>query len=97
MDKKIIEKLNNKELRSLTVSNLIIFSLFFILICGFFLSCDMSQEDYKKMVNDFKSGKEITCKDTFISKQRGWSIDKSEHRFIKGDNFMEIKLCLRGY
>ena len=92
-----IKKLSYKEQKSLALFNLFMLSLFFIVIFGFYYLCSLSQNDFEQRVSDFESGKEITCRNTFISKKRGWIIDANKKRFIKGDKFMEIKSCKKGY
>jgi len=88
-----LEKLNLKDQRSLFRVNLFYYIIFTFLLFMNWYACKSSIEDINSSIRVFKSGKELTCKDTFVSKARGWSIDESNMRFIKSDRFKNVNEC----
>ena len=88
-----LETLNYKDQRSLFRVNLFYFITFTFLLFMNWYVCKVSTENINSTIKVFKSAGELTCKDTFVSKTRGWSIDEKSMRFIKSDRFIDIKEC----
>ena len=88
-----IKELTNKQQVSLFRVNLFYYLAVLLLIFLGWLSCKETISDFNAVVNNFKNNSEVICSNTFVSKQRGWSIDESKKIFLKGDNFFEIKTC----
>ena len=88
-----IKKLSYKQQVSLFRVNLFYYLAVIFLIFLGWLSCKNTVSNFNAVVSNFKNHSEVICSNTFVSKQRGWSMDMSKKIFIKGDNFFEIKNC----
>jgi len=88
-----LEILPFKDQRSLFRANLFYFVIFTFLLFMNWYVCKSSLEDINSAITLFKNSEELTCKNTFVSKTRGWSIDEKSMRFIKSDRFIDIKEC----
>jgi len=88
-----IKKLTYKQQASLFRVNLFYYLTVLLLIFLVWLSCKETVSDFNAVVSNFKNNNEVICSNTFVSIQRGWSIDESKKIFLKGDNFFEIKTC----
>ena len=88
-----IKELSHKKQVSLFRVNLFYYLAVLLLISLGWLSCKEAISDFNTVVKRYKENKEVICSNTFVSIQRGWSIDESKKIFLKGDNFFEIKKC----
>ena len=88
-----IKELSHEKQVSLFVVNLFYYLAVLLLVFLGWLSCKVSISDFNTVVKRYKESKEVICSNTFVSKQRGWSIDESKKIFFKDDNFFEIKHC----
>ena len=88
-----LEKLNYKNQRRLFRVNLFYYIAVAIFLFLNWYDCNFRVENFNSLIKSFKSGEKLTCKERFVSKKRGWSIDKLNRKFIKADTFMDIRDC----
>ncbi len=88
-----LKKLSDKDQYSLFKVNLFYFGVLLFVAGLNWYTCRVTVHDFEHRIESFKSGGEVICSNTFVSKQRGWSIDESKNIFIKADNFFNIKNC----
>jgi len=88
-----LETLSPKDQTSLFKVNLFYYAVFVVLLFLNWYVCNADTHSLNSTIKSFKSGKELTCTNTFVSKTRGWGIDESNMRFIKADRFIDVKKC----
>lgn len=93
MPKTKLKDLTYEQQASLFRVNLFYYLTVLFLIVLVCLSCKETVSEFNTLVRDFKNNSEVICSNTFVSRQRGWSIDESKKIFFKGDNFFKIKNC----